>query len=177
MPEVRRFTTKYVPAEDRIQLLMELEGGEVQVLWLTRRLLNRLLPQLLRRLEGTSQAVRAAGSAPSAAAPEVVQRFSQEAAVRSMAPQPPVQPRSEGPAPPAAVVTEVDVRTGRAAGGTAAVLAFRSGETALPELPFDERMLRQWLGVVHAQYRAGGWREGFWPAWMEPLPAAAGRLN
>ncbi|RMF17307.1 MAG: hypothetical protein D6757_01440 [Alphaproteobacteria bacterium] len=159
--EVHRFTTKYVPAEDRIQILMELKSGEVQVLWLTRRLLNLLLPRLLHRLEGTPEAVQK----PAESRALAVQRFSQQAAVRTIRPQPPVTLDEQTPQRPAAVAAEVDIRTG----GGRLFLDFRDAAgRQLPSLPFGEQMLRQWLGVVQAQYRAGGWNETFWPAWMAP---------
>jgi len=166
MSEVHRFTTKYVSVEDRIRLSLELKSGEVQVLWLTRRLLNLLVPRLLERLghvpEARQEPVAAAVSAPKKA--DVVQRFSQQAAVGSIERQPPVKPGPETPQRGVAtVVTEVDIRTGP----TSVVLDFKGGAEPLQSLPFGEESLRQWLGVVHQQYLAGGWNEDFWPGWMD----------
>jgi len=40
-------------------------------------------------------------------------------------------------------------------------------------LTLSQQLLRQWLGVVHAQCRLAAWPAGVRPAWMqEPQPAA-----
>ncbi|MGR3608695.1 MAG: hypothetical protein ACU0BN_07535, partial [Sulfitobacter sp.] len=138
-PEVRRFTTKFVPEEDRIQLLIELTSGEVKVAWLTRRLLNRLVKALLERLE-SSQAIVSA-DAPRAAV--AAQRFSQADAVSRIKPQTAVTLSTEvEDAHTQALVTRVDVRT-RAKG---ILLAMHSDEGLVQALPFTEQGLRQWLG-------------------------------
>lgn len=166
-PEVRRFTTKFVPEEDRIQLLIELTSGEVKVAWLTRRLLNRLVKALLERLE-SSQAIVSA-DAPRAAV--AAQRFSQADAVSRIKPQTAVTLSTEvEDAHTQALVTRVDVRT-RAKG---ILLAMHSDEGLVQALPFTEQGLRQWLGVIHDQYKAGGWQERFWPPWMRQTDQASG---
>lgn len=166
-PEVRRFTTKFVPEEDRIQLLIELTSDEVKVAWLTRRLLNRLVKALLERLE-SSQAIVSA-DAPRAAV--AAQRFSQADAVSRIKPQTAVTLSTEvEDAHTQALVTRVDVRT-RAKG---ILLAMHSDEGLVQALPFTEQGLRQWLGVIHDQYKAGGWQERFWPPWMRQTDQASG---
>ena len=165
MSEVCRFTTKYVPAEDRIQLLLELKSGEVQVLWFTRRLLNMIVPRLLQLLEQTPVVRQAIATTPSPKKAEVVQRFSQQAAFGSIQKQPSVRPSGATPQRQIAVlVTEVDIHTGK----TGLTLEFKGGNQDLQSIPFGEQALRQWLGVVYLQYRAGHWQEPFWPSWMDP---------
>ena len=43
MTGIRRFTTDYVPVEDRMRLSLERDDGAVRILWLTRPLLNKLV--------------------------------------------------------------------------------------------------------------------------------------
>ena len=43
---LRRMTTEYRAQEDRLCLTGERTGGDAVVLWLTQRLLNRLVPHL-----------------------------------------------------------------------------------------------------------------------------------
>jgi len=161
MSAVNRFTTLFDPAEDRIKLLLELKTGEVQVLWLTRRLLNRLLPPLLGGLE----AAPAVQTVPKPQA-QAVQRFNQAAAVGGMQRQKAVTPTREAPQKQIAMlVTSVDIRAGQ----SNRILDLKGGKDILQSLPFSEEALRQWLDVVHSQYRNAGWSEPFWPSWMEPL--------
>jgi hypothetical protein len=163
MSEVHRFTTKYNPAEDRIQLLLELKDGNVQVLWLTRSLLNLLLPRLLGLLDQAPQISEPTAGPPSPQKAKVVQKFAQQAAVSTIQRQPSVAPSDKTPQRGVAVlVTEVDLRTAP----KSLALDFKSGAHKLQSLPFSEGALRQWLSVVHKQYGLGQWQENFWPEWM-----------
>ena len=46
MNSLQRITTEYDEREDRIRVSGQLAQGEAVVLWLTQRLLNRLVPHL-----------------------------------------------------------------------------------------------------------------------------------
>lgn len=168
MDTAARFTSRYDPAEDRIQILLERPEEGVLTLWLTRRLLSRLLPPLLARLEGTGPAAgRGAGQGGQApqGPPAAVQRFQQEAAVSAITRQPAVSP-DPGARPDeriAYLVTSVDIRSG----ASAVILDFKCGENLLHSLPFGGDTLRQWLGIIHSQYRAAKWAEPFWPDWID----------
>ncbi|MEM9784856.1 MAG: hypothetical protein AAF801_00030 [Pseudomonadota bacterium] len=171
MSDVRRFTTRYDPAEDRIKLLVELNTDEVRVLLLTRRLLNRLLPPLLNRLNQAPVVQEALKPQAQAA-----QHFAQSAAIGEMTKQKGVEAASAAPDRPVRVhlVSSVDVHSGA---NTGLALGFKSGETVVQLVPFTEPALRQWLHVVYRQYKAGDWREGFWPSWVAPSAEAAADLR
>jgi len=158
MSDVHRFTTRYVPSEDRVQLLIELEDTDVQVLWLTRRLLNRLLPPLLKRFDVSSTDKR------KAAAAAAVQRFTQAAAVSGIKRQKAVT-RTPTTAQSVAdtVVTSIDIRIG----DRKAVFHLKVGDDTLRSIPMTEQALRQWLNMLYKQYQAAGWIEAFWPNWID----------
>lgn len=167
MPAANRFTTRYEMSEDRIKLSLELSGKNVQVLWLTRRLLNRILPHLLGRLQGIGPIAPAPSNMESQAATagssDAAQRFNQEAAVSAITRQPAVASSEKTPAGPVAfLITSVDVCTSPAT----MFLDFKCGEQRLHRLPFGEDVLRQWLSIIYSQYRVGGWDETFWPNWI-----------
>ena len=52
-----RLTTEYVPAEDRMRLAGETAPDQAVVIWITRRLLDRVLPHLFGWLERKGPAV------------------------------------------------------------------------------------------------------------------------
>lgn len=169
MSALQRLTTQYIECEDRIRLTGEVEAGEGSrrsvVLWLTRRLMDRLLPPLFDWL--SQQGVTAPRS-------EVLQSFAQEAARASLAPQPPVE---AGPESSAWRVERIDLtRTGEGV-----YLVFRGGEAQVAELMLTPQALRQWLSIVQDQYRQGEWSTKGWPEWMEeaqrPPPSGAARLH
>jgi len=157
MSDVNRFTTKYDLTQDRIQLLVELQDGTVCVLWLTRRLLNYLVPTLFEKLE----AGRRIKDAPSPQA-HAVQKFAQAAAVSGLKKQKPVEPPEKIEESRSALVTAVDLKTSP----KALSLSFKSGQKLVQSLQLTEPVLRQWLEVVQKQYHAAGWSEALWPDWM-----------
>ena len=171
MSKIDRFTTIYDSREDRIRLLIELTSGDVQEVWLTRRLLGKLIQTLVKKLE------TAVGSHVPASSKETAQRFSQSAAVHGMKTLKPVfSPRgAEKHSDTAVLVTTIGFRWGR---GVIA-LDFKVDEEIEQTLSFTEATLRQWLGVVHSQYKIAKWSDDIWPSWMrsQAESGAFARLN
>ena len=159
MSTLQRITTEYDEREDRIRLSGELADGRTVVLWLTQRLLNRLVPHLTAWLAGQ---VAPASSIPSVQAihQDIVQGFAQQAARAQLAPEPPVRVSS-----PMARwrVDAVDI----AQGEDAVVLTFKGEAGLQAELQLAAQPLRQWLGIVFEQVLCGQWPTTAWPAWME----------
>lgn len=163
MHQLQRVTTEYVDSEDRIRISGScVDDGLVQ-LWLTRRLLDRLLPMVLNWLgrdasEGTREAI--------------MQEFEQQAARDAMPPLPAVQAQDES----AMLVQAVDVSSGENALG----LAFRSSitpdDSPIYQIVLERQALRQWLSIVHDQYRKAEWPLDVWPAWITSAgePIASG---
>ena len=170
MNSLQRITTEYVEREDRIRVSGELADGRAVVLWLTQRLLNRLMPHLTAWLTGQ---VAPASSIPSVQAihQDIVQGFAQQAARAQLAPEPPVRASS----PMASWrVDSVDI----AQGEDALVLTFKGEAGAQAKLKLAAQPLRQWLGIVYEQVLRGQWPTMAWPAWMqearpEATPSAA----
>ncbi len=159
MTVAQRFTTEFTDYEDRLRISTELPGNHVVVLWLTRRLLDRLVQHLAGLLE------RETAAAP---VPEVQQSFAQQAAQVSHQqksqeqPQAPVTPQTAQTVQEW-LVREVDLTPGQ----EGVSLRFR-GVTPkqVVELGMPSLLLRQWLGIVHSQYRLAQWPLDAWPAWM-----------
>ena len=88
--KLQRITTEYIDREDRIRLTGELAAGTVVVLWLTQRLVNRLVPHLTAWLD---RQVTPASNIPSVQArhQDIVQSFAQQAARVQLAPEAPVR--------------------------------------------------------------------------------------
>lgn len=151
-PQLQRVTTEYVDTEDRLRLSGELPGGQTQVLWLTQRLAQRLVPHLCGWLEQQT-----ADGAPM----ELVQEFAQQAAQASLEPQARVQAEAGAQS---WLVQAVDVSIGEGA----LTLLFKPGMAGAPvsclTLPSDS--LRQWLGIMLAQYQLAQWPLEIWPDWM-----------
>ncbi len=154
---LQRITLRYDELEDRLRLSGEGPGGEVVAMWLTRRLLDRLLPVLFGWLE------RQDGGA---AIDGLLQEFAQQAARATLEPQAPVDAAGQAPA---WLVRAIDVTPGEAT----LRLAFRDEARApVGAVDFEARPLRQWLAILQAQFTRAGWSTEAWPAWMAGSVAA-----
>lgn len=165
MNELQRITTEYIEAEDRLRLAGQVAEGQPVVLWLTQRLLLRLVPHLCGWLEKQT----------SAGAPvEIVQGFAQQAALASLESAEPVRPPEETVG---ALVLSVDLTTS----ARLLVMQFKieTGGEAVASLAFEARPLRQWLGIVHGRWLAAGWPAGPWPDWLveAKAPRTASRMT
>ncbi len=161
MNALQRVTTTYLAAEDRIRLSGQTPGGDTVVLWLTQRLLMRLLPNLLQWVGGQE------GDSPRA---EAVQSFKQAAARASMEPQAPVPVRA-GNDQAAWLVMEVGLQVGP----EGVRLTFRGQGQRLAMMTLAAQALRQWLNILHDAWRRAGWPLVVWPQWMLEAAPLAGR--
>ncbi|OGA98994.1 MAG: hypothetical protein A3E79_03520 [Burkholderiales bacterium RIFCSPHIGHO2_12_FULL_61_11] len=154
MAELQRITTEYVDAEDRIRLNGELGSGHAPVvLWLTQRLLQRLLPVLLKGLQ------RPEAGADLAYA-DMLHGFAQQAAQANLLPEPPVQAAQHSAA---WLVLSVDI----AQSAESVCLTFKAADGRQASLTLAETPLRQWLGIVYHACLKAGWPLQVWPQWLQ----------
>lgn len=171
MPELQRFTTEFIDFEDRIRLCGESAPGEALVLWLTQRMIYRLVPHLLAWLE---QEARLTGSTASAVQTDVLHSFAQQAVIASLHAQTPVQAHT---AQKAWLVHSVDVT----ATSQLVHLIFKGANTSTLEqacVSMQTQALRQWLSILYGQCRRAGWvgTTGHisvfnWPDWLQTSPS------
>lgn len=161
MIQLKRITTEYVDAEDRIRLSGSDADGNAVQLWVTQRMLNRLVPHLFEWLQ------RQAGEGVRG---EMLQEFAQHAAREALVPQDPVRVPGAG----ATLVCEVDVTPGEHALALAfKVLEADGSKLAVGTVTLEAHPLRQWLSIIHDQYAKAGWPLADWPAWSAPGGARA----
>jgi hypothetical protein len=152
-----RLTTKYDVEQDRICISGEVKDGQAVVLWLTQRLLNRLVLHVSSKLELPEPTK----VKPLSVQTQVQQSFAQQRARAQMPRQiPPVKPDERSPQ---WLVSKVDVKSGP----DGVRLIFNGtdkNDQAAVGLPFTP--LRQFLGILHDQYRLAGWATEMWPTWV-----------
>lgn len=151
MNRLERITTEYSEDEDRVRLTGEVAGRPPLVIWLTRRMLDRLVPALIGQI---GQEV----DDPAHAA--LLNSFAQQAARDGLAAQPPVQADRDADQ---WVVREVDI--GRT--DEAIALTFRDIAGQEVRLALELQQLHQWLAIVHAAYSAADWSSHVWPDWLD----------
>ena len=173
MPELTRITSEYIEDEDRVRLTGEVGEGETETLWLTQRLLERIISHLLKWLE-RQVPVAAPDALKNEQTATMMQGFAQQAASAELSPQQPVQ-RQDDTQP--WLVTSVDVTDG----GQQVALIFKGASGENSTLNLQAQHLRQWLAIIHQQWRVAEWPQTTWPQWMneaggqaiEPEPDSA----
>lgn len=161
MPTFERITTEYIDLEDRIRLAGEVGSAAPVVIWLTQRLLQRLLPALLQWLE------RQGDDMPRA---EVLHSFAQQAARAELTPQAPVRAVA-GCA--AWLALAVDITRSE----QVISLTFRGADGHDATLILAAKPLRQWLSIVHDAYLKAAWPLNVWPSWVAEGTLSAGQQS
>ena len=168
-PSLQRFTTRYIPAEDRMRLAGELPGSQQVVLWLPQRLWLRLLPGLFTWLEH-QVATLPAPAAVARVHQEVQQGFALAAARQSLLPEPPVVPSAD------ASEWLVDMLSLEQSSAHTRIVFQKGGNTdsclPLAALHLSAHQLRQWLLIVHRLWQEAEWPAQVWPAWWADARAA-----
>ena len=157
MTVLQRITTEYVDLEDRVRVSGEAANAATVSLWLTQRLLGRLVAAILPWIAEGNDGYQA-----------VKNGFSQAAARAGLQRQPPVLAQA---AP--CLVTKVDLHHN----AEALTLKFCSADGLVAELTLQRQDVRQWLNILYDAWRAAGWPAGVWPDWMDaqaaPTPPTA----
>ena len=151
MSYLQKFTTEYIATEDRIRLSGQVEGEAPLVIWLTQRLLLRLIPVLTEWLDQKS---------PQGMSGEIMHSFAQQAARTSLPPQEPVVAKETGAF---WLASSVDI----ARSEQSVKLTFRDSEDRSTALTLNGTQLRQWLSILHDLYVKAAWPKDIWPEWMQ----------
>ena len=149
-----KITTDYHSTEDRVRILGEAQSGIVCEIWLSNRLLNRLISTLL---DQSNQDIFKS---------EAVETFQQEAAVANFKSQPPVQHHQE-------TVSWLATSINVARGDGARKLIFKDKASLSATIIFTDIQLRQWMEIVYKSYVKSEWSLAAWPAWFLTMHSQA----
>lgn len=157
---ITQITTQYDQQEDRMSLVVSSDEATTRRLWLTRRLIERLVPVLLDGLEihltpATSNAPEALPTQKQAAQvyAQLEARISRKPAVAVQ-----VQPDTV-----AALVREISIDPHKNGGRTIQFICINAEPATLV---LTETELRQWLQGVERACHKAQWRADIWPAWI-----------
>lgn len=149
--ELKRATTEYIAVEDRIRLSGDVENASPVVIWLTQRLVLRVLPLLLDWLDKqTDMPLRR----------EVIHDFAQQAAQAGIKRQPPVSTEA---AREALLARSVNVTSGT----ELITLVFIADDEASARFNMTATQLRQWLSILHSVWMNAKWPSAPWPDWIK----------
>lgn len=167
----KKFTTAYDGVQDRFRISGEVEGGGVLSLWLTARLVQRLVLALAKLISPETAAHSRETS---------VQAWQQSKAKAVHSAQ--SNPGTRDPAPAAHrsgnhtmhLIHSVELK----ATAKQVVLIFRiANDTEVVRLPLSALELRQWLSILHRKCVACGWSTQGWPVWLAQSEQYAETMN
>ena len=158
MITLQRITSEYIEPEDRIRLVAITDAEKTLILWLTQRLLIRLIAHFLGWLEKEAPEV-ARSSAIGNETKSALQEMAQHSAAAKLPEQSAVTANSDS----ALLVKEIDIKMSE----EVVLLVFKCDEAWKAELSFTVQQLRQWLGMIHRLWRLAEWPVSIWPDWMD----------
>lgn len=157
---VQSFTARFDPIEDRICLNVVDAAGQKQAVYLTRRLMDQIIPVVVKHLEEKT---------PKGIPADVVQSMTQERVRQVRMAEAPAEPVQADIETPRWLCTTVRMR--KAPKGLAMTLSAEA--TAPVQIGFDERHLRTALDIFRNSYAKAGWDLRVFPDWQEPEPRIA----
>jgi hypothetical protein len=143
-----RVTTQYIDNEDRLRILGESSEGKICEIWLSHRLLDRLVNNLLSNVQTDGPV------------DDVLQVFEQEAASFSLVEQPSVKKVKQ---PISWLATAIDIKRDN----DITSLVFRDEIPMSAQISFQTIELRQWLSIIYNAYKLAEWSLEKWPGWFK----------
>ena len=172
IPEIQRVTVAYLELEDRIRLTGETKDGKIIGLWLTQRLMLRLLPHMFAWLEQQTPTISTTSPENSSQASTMIQSFAQQEARQVLKKQPsaPV-PLTEKTSLLLVKTLDLTSRNGKL------TITFGLADGSKTRLRLSASQLRQWLTIVNRNWMKANWPRTPWPIWMEDKKSASNQSN
>lgn len=160
MNTISRYTIQYDTGEDRIRLIARLVDGESQVLWITHRLLSRLIPHLTEWLDSLPmESVGTLDPKTERHLRDEMQRFKQHAVQQTVQKQSSLKADQQTPS---WLVSTIKVRKRP----STLALEFRGVDGQELPLYLEIDALRLTLNVLFNAYKKADWPLSCWPVWM-----------
>lgn len=152
MVKLESVTTEYIDIEDRVRLTGT-EGGKAvpMVLWLSQRLLQRLLPQLFKWLDQYHAGLQQRTQARQV---QVQQRVTTEPPSQTLVLTASMNMNW--------MVTSINLSFN----ASAVQLTFKGSNEESAVLVMNAELLRKWLVILQLAYRKAEWPTTDWPKWI-----------
>ncbi|WP_430463658.1 hypothetical protein [Tabrizicola sp.] len=160
---VQTFTARYDPVEDRICLNAVDATGAKQAIYLTRRLMDQIIPVVAKHLEEKT---------PKGVPADVVQSMTQERVRQARKAEPAAEPVQADLETPRWLCTTIQMS--KQPTGLAVTL---TGDAACKaQIPLADLHLRAVLDIFRNSYAKAGWDLRVFPEWLGPEQANAGQV-
>lgn len=163
MPLLKKITTRYDQSEDRFRITTLAEDESVRSLWITQRLLLRLIPTVLSWLDG----IKTSNPQIDTQSQRFMNDFARQEALADLKPETPVSEESLGNpsySTPSnkTLVHEITISYS----DDSISLAFKDKENLCSKLDLTKKTARQWVLIIHSQWLLSGWTASVWPDWL-----------
>ena len=165
---LERITTEYIELEDRIRLAGLTEENQTVCIWLTMRLLKRLITHCLNLLEKNTPELKETPT-QNEQSREIIHNFVQQSADQQVVEETAVKVTKNSPNHLAA---EIDVKSDH--GGV--TIIFKGEFSSYYVIYLNNQQLRQWLGMLHIIWQKAEWSTLVWPDWMSSSPQETASL-
>jgi hypothetical protein len=157
---VQSFTVRYDPIEDRICLNSVDASGAKQAIFMTRRLMDQIIPLVVKLVEEKT---------PMGVPADLVHSMTQERARQMRKAEPPEHPVQAGIDALRWLCSSIEVS--RRPKGLAVILA--GGAASKAQLTLSDSNLRTVLDIFRNNYAKAGWDLRVFPNWLGPEPSTA----
>ena len=160
---LKRITTEYTELEDRIRLAGLTDDNQTIALWLTMRLLKRLINHCLNLLDKNTPELK---SVPiqNEGSGKNMQHFLQQSAEQQIVEETVVKLTDQSPN---YLAVEIDVKND----GAGVTLIFKGEFRPDYAIHLNNQQLRQWLGMLHMIWQEAEWPTLVWPDWISSSSA------
>ena len=165
---LERITTEHVELEDRIRLAGLTYDNQTVCIWLTMRLLKRLITHFLNLLEKNTPELKETPT-QSEQSRESIHNFVQQSAEQQVVEETAVKVTKNSPNHLAA---EIDVKSDHAG----VTIIFKGEFSSHHAIYLNNQQLRQWLGMLHIIWQKAEWSTLVWPDWMSSSPQETASL-
>ncbi len=143
-----RITTQYIDNEDRLRILGESGEDKICEIWLTHRLMDRLVENLLSNVQNEGKTDKA------------LQVFEQEVASSTLPRQAPVEKDNQ-------IISWLAIAIDINKDNENISLTFKGDKSNSASISFQTVEIRQWLSIIYNTYKLAEWSVEEWPAWFK----------
>ena len=171
MSSLKRITTEYIELEDRIRLAGLIEDNQTVSIWLTMRLLRRLISHCINLVDENTPELKTSLNRNEQSS-KSLKNFVQQSAKQQIVAETPVIVRENSPNHHA---VEVDIKNDRAG----VSITFKGEFSSSYSIYLNNEQLRQWLAMLHMIWQKAEWPALIWPDWMSSssLETASGTTS
>jgi hypothetical protein len=159
MPELKKVTLRFDPAEDRICMMAEPRDNKPILFWLTMRICRQLVPLLCGHLERTTP------KKPVISHEIQLSCMQREAEWKFQSSKPVEMAGDSSMVTPSRIDYTFD--------GEVTALSFPVEGAQNVDLKLSLLELRQFLALLHRLFQRAGWPMDVWPAWFTVASPAA----